>query len=258
MSDFIRLVEALAWPVVVLVGIFLLVSARGRDLLSRVVGRVSRLKAGQLEVEFTAETSREVKGTLSATFRMFRERTTEAFDAQVHVERIPSCLEKVAQEDIIPSLTDCNHAFRATIYVPDLLFEDVLYRLVDYYPAGGGRGRTYSARFGIIGLVWRLQRSERASVPAGTDALVREWGMTIAEATRRHKAKSFVCVILRDAAQQRVGLLFVDAEEINAFKSNVVERLEGSSAQRSLAQAVDRVTRHVRETAQPPLKIFDE
>jgi hypothetical protein len=259
MCDLIRLADVLAWPSIALIGIAVLARAPARELMSGVVRRVSRFRAaGVVDVELTPEASREVKGELRHIFRAFRDSATTAFDAQVYVEQIQVRLEQVAQMEIKPALVDPTDSFRTTVYVPDILFEDVLYRLVGYYPAGGGRGSTYSARFGIIGKAWRLQRSECASVPAETEKLIGEWGMTIAEASRRQRSKTYVCIILRDDDKQAIGLLFVDSEAVDAFATDVVQRLETSQAVHSLAQAVDRVTRHVREAGQSPVKIFDE
>ena len=258
MSNIVKLVDALAWPVVALVALGVLVSPPGRQFLERLLGRVSRFKAGGVEVELKADVAREVKGNLQATFRAFREGATKAFDAQVHVERIVGCVERVAQDSIKPALREAQNSFRATIYVPDILFEDVLYRLISYYPSGGGRGTTYSARFGIIGKTWRLQRSECVSVPADQDRLIEEWGMTIAEATRQQRAKTFACIILREGDESPVGLLFVESEANDAFVDDVVDRLEESPSVLALTRAVGRVTQRVREAGQPPLKIFDE
>lgn len=257
MSDAVQFVEALAWPSVAFVLIFALSRDKGREFLAQLFGRVSRVKAAGMEIELTAQTSREVKTDLQATFRAFRDSATSVFDEQVHVERINVKLETVVREAIRPALTDGRHPLRATVYVPDILFEDVLYRLVDYYPEGGGRGTTYSARFGIIGKSWRLAQSEIASVPPEPERLIEEWGMTHAEATGQHRAKTLVCVILRDDEKQPVGLLFMESQSEDAFVEDVVERLEGDTSFATLAKAVERVTHRVREAGQPPLKIFD-
>ena len=54
---------------------------------------------------------------------------------------------------------DPNAGYRATVHIPDVLFSDTLYQLLDYWPKGKGGGRRFSARFGILGLAWRLEES---------------------------------------------------------------------------------------------------
>jgi len=51
--------------------------------------------------------------------------------------------------------------YRCTVYVPDLLFAEHLYQLVDYSPRGpkDRSGRVYPFHLGIIGRAWRLGRS---------------------------------------------------------------------------------------------------
>ncbi len=79
--------------------------------------------------------------------------------------------------------------FRSTIYVPDMLFDESLYQLLDYYPmppTGGKKGRVFSARYGMIGRCWRSEESVfQGKVPTDPKDLVNEWAMTRKEAKKQ-------------------------------------------------------------------------
>lgn len=229
-------------------------------MLEGLAGRVRRLKGAGIELELTAEVAHAVKQDLEETITDFRKSVTLEFDRQVHAKRLDDLLEQVAQEVIVPALADQQADFRATVYVPDVLFKNVLYRLLDYYPLGGGHGKTYSTRFGIIGQTWRAQRSDSALVSADRETLIAEWGMTIAEATRSARRKrTFVCVVLKDEeAATAVGLLFAESEADNAFGSEIVSLLERAPSVDSLAEGVARVTERVRAAGRPPIAIVDD
>ena len=54
-------------------------------------------------------------------------------------DRVDRLLENVVQTAILPHLTDeAKRSYRVTIHIPDVLFEDALYQLLDYYPAARG------------------------------------------------------------------------------------------------------------------------
>jgi hypothetical protein len=260
MREWSELARAVAWPVVALIAIAFLSIPWVRELLSTIFGRVSRLKGGGFEVELTAERSHEVKADLDTTVRDFRKRVKLEFDRQATVERVSERLETVYKEVIRPALSKPDHGFKATVYVQDVLFKNVLYRLVDYYPRGGGRGSTYSTRYGIIGRAWRLESSYYQTVSSDSSTLIENWGMTLAETVRSGgpTATSFVCVVMRNTEGDRVGLLFVQSEFEKAFSDDIVARLEQSSSVKGLSAAVDKVVRKILEAGQPPIALFDE
>jgi hypothetical protein len=71
MSDIVRIVDAVAWPVVALIAIMLLAQPSGRQMLERLFGRLTRFKAAGFEIELTSEVSRAVKANLKESFQGF-------------------------------------------------------------------------------------------------------------------------------------------------------------------------------------------
>jgi hypothetical protein len=110
---------------------------------------------------------------------------------------------------------------RCTLHVPDVLFADTLYQLVDYYPGKGGKGRRKSIRFGIIGKTWRLSESqESGDVSTKKRDLILDWGMTMEEAAAAGQGRpSFVSVLLLDENNTQAGIFFMDSTRPNAFTS---------------------------------------
>lgn len=259
MTEWVELVEALAWPVVALVALLLVSLPSGRRMLNQFLGRVSKFKGGGFEVDLTAKESSQVKQSLGEAMREFRKPIKQEFDRQAKVERIRQGVQRVYQEVLANAITSPGKALQATVYVADVLFDGLLYRLIDYFPKGGGAGTVYSIRFGIIGKAWRFQKSLDEFVAPDEKKLIDEWGMTIADTVESGKsAKTFVCIVLRDFQALPVGLLFVQSDSENAFVDDVVEKLEASPAVAALAESVDRVVRKLDEAAQPPISIFDD
>src|SRR4029077_20924802 len=114
---------------------------------------------------------------------------------------------------------------RCTLHVPDILFADTLYQLVDYYPRWGGRGRPFSSRFGIIGLCWRSREDQiQGAVPIDPQELVRKWGMTHEEAVASGGGRqSFLALLLSDVSDTHVAILYMDATEKDAFGADTGE-----------------------------------
>jgi hypothetical protein len=255
--EWVELVQAAAWPIVALIALLLVSLPPGRQMLKQFLDRVSKFKGGSFEVELTAKKSSQVKQTLGDTMREFRKPIKQEFDRQAKVARIRKGVQRVHQEVLASALTSPGKTLQATIYVADVLFDGLLYRLIDYFPKGGGGGTVYSIRFGIIGKAWRLEKSLAEFVEPDEKKLIDEWGMTIADTVQSGRsAKTFVCVILRDSQALPVGVLFVQSDGENAFVGDVVEKLEASPAVIALAESVDSVVRKLDEAAQPPISIF--
>ncbi len=251
-----QIIGSLAWPLVVLIlcGLLLL-SKRGRELLEKLARRITSIKGGPIAIELSPERSEEVKRNLKDTLESFRHPIIQQFDRWVNVEHVNDLLGKVCTEVVQPALAE-GQSFQATIYVKDVLAKDLLYRLVDYYPNGDGRGKVYSVRFGIIGRSWRLQESLCEEVSAEARELITTWGMKWEETVQRAgDAKTFACVMLKNASETtEIGLLFVASEMSGHFD---VKQWEDTEQVRALAVAVDNVTRKLAEVAQPPIALFD-
>jgi len=133
---------------------------------------------------------------------------------------------RMAQDPTKNSLPE----YRCTIHVPDLLFAETFYQLLDYIPRQSGpetKGRTWSFRFGFIGKLWRSDKQTDIweDVPTSVQDLIDNWGMTKEEAENAGKGrKSFLGVMLEHNSVP-VGLFYMDALETNAFGLDTDEAL---------------------------------
>ncbi len=226
-------------------------------LVGEFVRNIRRISGGGFEIELTAKKSREVKRDLQKTIDAFRKQSTKEFDRQAHAHHIVEHLTRIDKEVIHGALLRPEQGFRATVYVHDVLFTGLLYRLVDYYPRGGGRGKLYSIRFGIIGKTLRLEESDQETVPPDPRRLITEWGMTWSETKQSgSSAKTFVSIVLKNTSKIPVGVLFIESEAQDAFAKDIVDRMEHSDAVASLAKAVSEVVHKLRAAAEPPITLF--
>ncbi|MBW8833537.1 MAG: hypothetical protein JF606_30040 [Burkholderiales bacterium] len=180
--------NVVAWPLVALV--VLLVIAGNRLLwrgLTRLLQRVSKVKGGPLEFEFSAEAARDVKASISADLKDYKLAAAGEYDRQARAHDLDPLLRLAsdAVRDAVPSMGTTD--VRVTTHVPDVVFDGYLYQLLDYKSERTGRGRRWSERYGIIGRAWRMERSIYTNHALGNapvlpkdekiQELVREWGM---------------------------------------------------------------------------------
>ncbi len=255
MSNVIEILDIVVWPLVVVGALVFLATKRGSAVVQGIVGSMRRVKAFGVEFELGQEEGRRIKATLEETFTGFRKEVESEFDRQVEIHDVARLCARVAEELIEPCRKDQKEPYRCTVYVPDIVFSDVLYRLLDYYPGGDGKGSIYSARFGIIGRSWRLSEPlHEQIVPGDRKLLIKEWGMTGEEAAGQ-EAKSFVAFPLRQGpASPAAGLLYVESSE-EAFDPDPRTRLEGQPSVEALTEAVAGVMREMRGRG-PLLELF--
>jgi hypothetical protein len=114
--------------------------------------------------------------------------------------QVEQALSEFIDSGPVKSLTlKREKGFRCTIHIPDPIRYGRLYQLVDYCPAGLGRGREFSIRFGIIGKVWRKESALLENdllTPAAPrtheeeiDKIMSDWGMDRREAESALKAQ---------------------------------------------------------------------
>jgi hypothetical protein len=219
--------QAWAWPLAVLIIVlsFLIwvsFSTAAKPLLKIVFGRVRRVSAFGVEFDLTAKAARQTRTNVEAGFGELRQQLNREFDSQVDAEQLNSKLLTIVRLAVQPMLTDeARKSFRCTVHVPDVLFEDALLQLLDYQPSGGGRGRAFSARSGIIGKCWRSGEPDiQSDVATHAVELIKEWAMTTAEAMDvGHGRSSFAAVPLFDDHNQPVGIFYVDAMPKNAWRN---------------------------------------
>lgn len=241
------------WPAVVVLFLWLLF---GTETGRAVLGGLRQVKIGQLHLELDGANASQVKARLEEVFENNRAEVRRAFREESRVRRIAELRDAVAR-GVLQEITG-GSAFRCTVYVPDVLFEDALYCLLDYWPEGVAAGNAFSVRYGIIGRAWRLRESKAEKVVAGNQAkLMTEWGMTYQEAARHTNDRSFLAVMLagEHSPEDAVGILFADGPP-HTFRQDQCNHIEGAYQTRRLAEAVGEVVREMRRRG-PELKVLE-
>jgi hypothetical protein len=264
--DWVKLIQAVAWPIIALIGLILLfLTQQGSALLDKLPGRVKRVSAFGVELELNVETSTVVRENAEETFSAYRTRIAREFDRLIHINAVNDLRREVVENYVVNALQpSAKRTFRCTIHVPDVLFEEAMYQLLDYYPKGGGRGRAFSLRFGIVGRTWRLGDSQiQGSVDPGTRALVENWGMTSQEAAAAGQGRrSFASVLLRDDTGVQVAVFYIDAQEENAFGTEDQERdlaaaVEEGARENGLTAVVASVSKEMRQRGPSIRLLYD-
>ena len=246
-------VALFAWPFVVLVAVFCLFRTEtGRALL----GGLRQIKFGQLHLELGGANASQVKNTLEEIFRRNRREVNRAFSEESHIRRIAELRNAVARsvlKDVVGS-----DDLLCTVYVQDVLFDDALYCLLDYWPKGRAAGKAYSVRYGIIGRAWRLRVSQAKSVvPGDRETLMTDWGMTDQEAAGHIQARSFLAVLLTRSqnSDDAVGILFAEGPP-DTFCEDQLETVASAPETHRLADALAEVVGAMRKRG-PELRVFE-
>lgn len=223
------LVAALVWPALILVVIAIILwTRRGRFIGREMAGRVGSIDAfGIVGLSLDAENRSRIKTGIEALIDDYREEATSRFSYWVMRYDIQRKLASLGHDHILPALTDAAQTkFRCTIYVPDLVFEEGIVQLTDYYPEfKKGAGRVIGKRFGHVGRAFRAGESRTDSdVTTIESKLVDEFGMTPDEAKPRSDGEarqSFSCVMLcAPSSNIPVGGVYIDAGPRDAFKDS--------------------------------------
>jgi hypothetical protein len=204
-------------PFVILIVILAIISNRAavRRILS-LFGNFKSVEALGTKVELNDRT----KADLEETVKEYLAEVKFQYDLWQQQRDVRRIFEKVLLE--IKSKVveywgqDKCQRLRFTLHVPDLLFKDRLYQLLDYYPGGDGRGRTFSTRYGIIGRTWRLEKSQVTNVSKNSVKLMEDWGMTKEEAEDPHK-QSFGSIVLFGSSGAPCGILYMDSPDLDVF-----------------------------------------
>lgn len=254
-AEAIDLIGVVVWPLSVLTVAWWLRSQQGIRALNAVFGGLKRVSVFGVELELSEEGATRFKADLEQTFTSYRADVDTLFDRALRKHDVYRHCAKVAKATLEPALN--SGTYRCTIYVPDILFENVLYRLTDYYPTGGGRGKTYSIRFGIIGRSWRLRESKyEPQVPGDARVLMSHWGMTDEESVTQEE-KSFITYVLSDEeGRPDIGLFFAESDTSGAFADNVCKRLDESAEVRALSRAVSELMHDLRDRG-PMLELVE-
>ncbi|HAL28026.1 MAG TPA: hypothetical protein DCP25_15000 [Chloroflexi bacterium] len=267
-SGWFDLAIAWGWQLFILaVALLLALTKRGRELSKRVFDRLTKLRAGSFEIELGVDQAPQTRERVEEAFALGRARVRRDFDLRVHIHDLRSLRLTVIQQ-VQDLLVDqkVRQDFRSTIHVPDILFKDAMYQLLEYYPLGTGQGRAFPVRLGILGRSWRTGESEVVgTVTTDVRKLVREWGMTIEEAERFGRGrKSFVCAVVRSKGRP-IGIFYLDSKEKDAFGEGedsdlgtaILDCIDRGCADSGLTSALEDVQMEMRARG-PAIRIFDE
>jgi hypothetical protein len=260
-----------AWPFIALVVLLFVGPRRLRALIAR----LGRFRGVGIEVEFNPEAAEKVRGSVSGTIGDFIRVADRAYARHAVAFAVRNHLG-LALARALPTITAGSpREYRATVHVPDVVYADYMYQLLNYFPSGGGAARRFSQRRGILGKVWRLDKSIGVGDviaydrPRGNSdpeqALVSEWSMTREEVRGWHHKprKSFLCVVLRIPYEQsgqeqvvpgrQVGVFYIDSRDENAFGNNdqaceLAMELERAPQVIALARAVELAMHEMRKS----------
>ena len=203
---------------------------------------ITSIKASKFEIAFDAESKKAVEQDLDqsiSTIEAFRKKGSQ--EIARHVASLG--IEATFRDEISQlfaqhfgdrygrrnaEMPETDLSARATLHINDFVFQDRLFQLADYYPAGSGFGRTFSHRFGIIGRVWRsgigasagdlthrvAEGHRKRSDEQIIQSIQREWGLTQQEAIAFKDRPSYCCVPVRKGAQM-LAVLYIDAKAPN-------------------------------------------
>ncbi len=277
-SAWFVVVRDIKWPLTILLLLLFFSFFLGRETIRSLFLNLRGIRGGGFSIEFDAEGAKKALA-VSGTFGDFIKATNKAYSKHATTYQVKELMEAVVKS-MLPYKKDTRREYRATVHVPDVVYDDYTYQLLDYFPSGGGVGRRFSQRRGILGKTWRLDKSigagdvidfdrPNSALVEGSDSdqvLVSEWSMTNEELEnwRQRKRLSYVCVVLRlpykntsKIAEQpvlgrKVGVLYVDSLIENAFGDNSsalswARILEHSPEVLALAEAVESVMLEMRK-----------
>ncbi len=230
----IRLLQAAAWPAVVaLAALVVFRTPGGAQLIRSVFAQIQRVSVAGVEVDLSETAAKQVNADFQSTFQEYRKQINSEYDRQVRImgieEKLASAVQKAMKTTYGDDLTKHPPGYRCTLHVPDALFADHLYQLVEYYPYQGPdikRGRTLSKRYGMIGRTWRFKDTEPPYQQEGNvfegqkNVFVDKWAMTPGEAEYAAKQgyTALVSVLLKEEKSNvAVGILYFDSKMANAF-----------------------------------------
>ncbi|WP_347839002.1 hypothetical protein [uncultured Draconibacterium sp.] len=190
-------------------------------------GKVKSINILGNSIEF----GEEAKVNTEFSIKQYRKRIKEMFSYQIQKEQLNDKIRYVVDElrtQLIQTKNDGksdeekipNANIRCTIHIKDILFQETLYQLLDYYPItkSGGSGRIKSIRFGIIGLAWRMEESKiRGNIDNSQNQLIRDWGLDKSESTSDSNTKSFAAIVLKANDGTRLGVIYFDSTVGNLF-----------------------------------------
>lgn len=228
------------WPfLLVSAAIVLFCSSRARDRLYSFIESVGlKIGLGDASLELSARSAQSAELRVTHTFETlarYRDKLRNELQTDGAYKELDAQFQALVGKHPFSSVVQSD--FRCTIHIPDFLFKDRLYQLLNYIPSNTGAHRNFSQRRGIMGRVWRSKLPEYVgnllpkgvSIQPGNKALeeryvAQHWGFTQEEARHSLRHRSYCCFILADAAGDDVGLVYMDHTNVDAFGNTDPER----------------------------------
>jgi hypothetical protein len=263
------------WPILVI--LVLLLVAWGPDRLRYLVSSANLELPGGIKFRGGAAPPDAFKKEMGDAQRIVTQANKEIEEAYAAAKDYVSQLrERYEVSKLVGDLSSeiahvigegCPDDYRFTVYVPDLVFSDRLYQLVEYYDKQGRRttdgksGRAFSIRYGIIGRVWRsgvaeiegelISAEDRAQVgenPSVRDLekfIARRWGLTPDEAVRVRPYQSYGAIRI-ERGEKPLGIVFFDSKMKNAFGDAAVqERVQATVQDSNLSACLLEISREL-------------
>ena len=156
--------------------------------------------------EVVLNNAAEFTSTAEATFLRYRAETQTKYSALVTSLNVAGLHKELVEKHLGPAIGGLSNAagLRSTIHVVDILFAESYFQLLPYIPAGGGDGRSWSIRYGIVGRTWRhMQPYGEGNLKMSEADLIDQWGMTIEEASKAKSTRpSLIAIPLVDDARR--------------------------------------------------------
>jgi hypothetical protein len=218
------------WPFVFLVIIALFAASKFSAQIEALSHSLRRLEVFGAKIEFSEETRPlvfEQFEKVNEFIVLYRRQIRGTLQASMTAEGLYDIFCQDIDEAFAMLFGDDIPAYRATMHIEDFIFIAFLQQLFDYYPSGGGAGRAFSVRYGVIGKAWRsgnphaagrLLIGEMAERPAAAkrEQISVDWAMTTTEAQAALERPSYMCLPI--SHQKRpIGLFYADSIVEDAF-----------------------------------------
>lgn len=237
LSKFITALSSFWLPAALFaIAVLLVIRAEAIATAMRSFPLVRKLKLYGVEVEIDQkalegleERERDVFRKLSRKMERATSRAAQSVFLFEHLRDSAEAIERLREHKFPDVGKDPNVRF--TIHVPDAIFENHVYQVIDYYlpntnGTATGKGRRFSIRYGMIGRCWRTGQSHAtASAFTGGDTAIEDlkdkWSMTSAEAESAKARPSCLAIsVRREAPKSQLGIVYGDATTANYWGSD--------------------------------------
>ena len=264
--DWLTVIKLAVWPFVALVlGLVFIATGGAATLLQSASIRLARLNLLGMQIDLTPKQAARVRDDVEETISHYGIKIEREYDRLIHLYDLNAKRQDVVERYVRPLLSEeVQRDFRCTIHVQDVLLEDAVYQLLDYYPRGSGLGRSRSIRFGIVGRTCRTGEDQtEGQIPDDHDDLVRLWGMTKHEAAAVGQGRhSFLCVVLRNDNEVPTGVFYLDSKVKHAFGFDAVDSEQLRQAIKEgvratgLTRTLAEIQREIRQSG-PAIRVFN-